>query len=161
MEANKDTILGAAVAAAAAAWANKEMEEQIARLQRQLSGLASRQRGLEVALKGIVLNCSWRQTGLCQGECGGSVETDDLAELRGLAESGIIWWAPNPEEAILRLLKAVGALESGNASLENLIKAGSRRCVWRQKGVCDLDCDGLGFCDLDNLILVSFRRERT
>jgi hypothetical protein len=53
------------------------------------------------------------------------------------------------------LHQQVGGLEIRNACLENAIEAISRNCAWRLRGLCNLACEGYGFCKTDSLVLVA------
>ncbi len=45
----------------------------------------------------------------------------------------------------------IAALTSRNAALEDAIKAISAQCVWRTTKVCDVDCGGRAFCEVEGL----------
>ncbi len=42
-------------------------------------------------------------------------------------------------------------LRARNACLENVLKAVSRQCRWREQGLCDLNCPGRLVCDCEGL----------
>ena len=49
-------------------------------------------------------------------------------------------------------------LRARNACLENILRAVSRQCRWRETGLCDLNCPGRLLCDCEGLEVFEERR---
>jgi len=66
-------------------------------------------------------------------------------------ESLLNFWEANRE---------VERLKERNAWLENVLRAVSAQCRWRETGLCDLDCPGRRFCDCEGLTVFQQGGER-